>query len=272
MPASEAGAARRVALVTGGVKRVGLAIALELARAGFDLALHYRNSEAASAHAVRAVAASGARAHAFRADLADDAQCRALLPAVVAHFGRIDVLVNNASTFEFDDATTVDTAAMGRHWRANTAAPVLLTQALHAHLIAQARPHLQSSTETGCVVNLLDQKLWNPNPDHFSYTLSKAALQAATVMLAQACAPRLRVCAVAPGITLPSDAMDAELFAAAHRMTPLGKGPTPDDIARAVRFLVESPAITGSTIVVDAGQHLSGQRRDVLFLAQQVRS
>ena len=113
----------------------------------------------------------------------------------------------------------------------------------------------------------LDQKLWNPNPDYFSYTLSKAALQAATVMLAQALAPQLRVCGVAPGITLASDTMDAALFAAAHRMTPLQRSSTPDDIARAVRFLIESPAITGTTLLVDGGQHLAAQPRDVVYLA-----
>ena len=152
------------------------------------------------------------------------------------------------------------TAAMEKHWRANTAPAVLLAQALHAHLAG--------CTETGCVVNLLDQKLWNPNPDHFSYTLSKAALQAATVMLAQALAPSVRVCGVAPGVTLASGSMSEAEFEAAHRMTPLRRSSTPDDIARAVRFLIESPAITGTTLLVDGGQHLSAQGRDVLYLAQ----
>jgi hypothetical protein len=116
------------------------------------------------------------------------------------------------------------------------------------------------------VVNLLDQKLWNPNPDHFSYTLSKAALSEATVLLAQALAPQVRVVAVAPGVTLPSGPMTDAQFAQAHRMTPLQRSSTPEDIARAVRFLIESPAITGTTLLVDGGQHLSAQPRDVLFL------
>jgi NAD(P)-dependent dehydrogenase (short-subunit alcohol dehydrogenase family) len=148
---------------------------------------------------------------------------------------------------------------------------VLLAQALHAHLTAGGQgaaddaPH---GSRPGCVINLLDQKLWNPNPDYFSYTLSKAALQVATVMLAQGLAPALRVCGVAPGVTLSSTELAPDdNFAAAHRMTPLGRSSEPADIARAVRFLIESPAITGTTLLVDGGQHLSPQPRDVAFLA-----
>jgi NAD(P)-dependent dehydrogenase (short-subunit alcohol dehydrogenase family) len=116
------------------------------------------------------------------------------------------------------------------------------------------------------VVNVLDQKLWNPNPDHLSYTLSKAALQAATPLLAQALAPRLRVVGVALGVTLPSGPMTEAEFAEAHRMTPLKRSSTPDDFARSVQFLLESPAITGTTLLVDGGQHLAAQPRDVYYL------
>ena len=251
---------RPVALITGAARRLGRAMALDLATHGFDLAVHYRSS-AEEAHAtVAELQALGARAHAFQADLSVETACRALVPAVVAHFERLDAIVNNASTFEYDEPLTFGFAAMEKHWRANTAPAILLAQALHSHLAG--------CTETGCVVNLLDQKLWNPNPDYFSYTLSKAALQAATVMLAQALAPAVRVCGVAPGVTLLSGPMDAEEFAAAHKMTPLQRSSTPDDIARAVRFLIESPAITGTTLLVDGGQHLSAQPRDVLYLAR----
>ena len=119
------------------------------------------------------------------------------------------------------------------------------------------------------MVNLLDQKLWNPNPDYLSYTLSKAALEAANTLLAQALAPRVRVCGVAPGVTLPSGPMSGDEFDAAHRLTPLQRSSTPHDIARAVRFLLESPAITGTTLLVDGGQHLQAQPRDVMFLARE---
>jgi len=136
--------------------------------------------------------------------------------------------------------------------------------------LAQALHDLGPETG-GCVVNLLDQKLWNPNPDHFSYTLSKAALESATTMLAMALAPRVRVCGVAPGLTLESGPMNAEEFERARRMSPLQRTSTPQDVARAVRFLLESPAITGTTLLVDGGQHLAGQARDVLFLARQAK-
>ncbi len=251
---------RPVVLVTGAARRLGRAMALDLARHGFDVAVHYRGSAAEAQATVTELRALGARAEPFQADLSDEAACRALVPAVVAHFRRLDAVVNSASVFEDDDAASFSHAAMDRHWRANTAPAVILAQALHTHL--------QGCTETGCVVNILDQKLWNPNPDHFSYTLSKAALQAATVMLAQALAPQLRVCGVAPGVTMPSGPMTDAEFAAAHRMTPLQRSSTPDDIARAVRFLIESPAITGTTLLVDGGQHLAAQPRDVLYLAK----
>jgi len=251
---------RRVVLVTGAARRLGRTIALELAEHGCEVAVHYRGSEVDALATVAAVRATGANAHAFQADLADEGACKELLPSVVAHFGQLDAVVNNASTFEYDDAASFGHAAMDKHWRANTAPAVLLAQALHAHAVARHA--------TGCVVNIIDQKLWNPNPDYFSYTLSKAALQAATVMLAQALAPVLRVCGVAPGVTLASGPMSADEFEQAHRLTPLQRSSTPADIAHAVRFLIESPAITGTTLLVDGGQHLAGQPRDVLYLAK----
>ncbi|MDH4061967.1 MAG: SDR family oxidoreductase [Aquincola sp.] len=250
---------RPTVLVTGAARRIGRAIALELAGAGFDLALHYRRS-AEEAHALAAEArAIGVRAECFAADLSDEASCRTLVPAVVSRLHRLDAIVNNASHFEYDDAAGFSHASMDAHWRANTAPAVLLAQALASHLAG--------CTEVGCVVNLSDQKLWNPNPDYFSYTLSKAALEAATTMLAMALAPQVRVAGVAPGVTLVSGtAMDAAGFKAAHRMTPLGRSSTPEDVARTVRFVIESPAITGTTLVVDGGQHLAHQPRDVAFL------
>lgn len=256
---SRPAAPRPVALVTGGARRLGRAIALDLAAHGFDVAVHYRGSKEEALATVAELQSLGAAAFAFQADLSDEAACRALVPTVAAHFKRIDAVVNNASTFEYDNPATFCVAAMDRHWRANTAPAVLLAQALHTHL--------NGCAEVGCVVNLIDQKLWNPNPDYFSYTLSKAALQAATVMLAQALAPQVRVCGVAPGVTLVSGPMNDAEFAAAHQMTPLKRSSTPEDIARAVRFLIESPAITGTTLLVDGGQHLSAQPRDVLYLA-----
>jgi len=251
---------RRHVLVTGAGRRIGRAITLELAAHGFDVALHCRRS-ALEAQAVAGEArAAGAAARVFVADLSDEAACRALVAAVVADSGRLDAVVNNASLFEYDDIASFSFAGMERHWRVNAGAAILLAHALHGHLHGRAAQ--------GCVVNLLDQKLENPNPDYLSYTLSKAALSAATVMLAQALAPTLRVCAVSPGVTLPSGPMTSEQFAHAQSMTAMRRSSTPGDVAAAVRFLIESPAITGTTLLVDGGQHLVAQDRDVLFLTQ----
>lgn len=250
---------RPVALVTGGARRIGRAIALELARHGWSVAVHYRGSGAEARETVEQLRQQGARAEAFVADLADEAQCQALVPAVLERFGALQAVVNNASLFEYDDVASFSVRSMERHWRANTAPAVLLARALH-------------QAGGGCVVNLLDQKLWNPNPDYLSYTLSKAALEAATTLLAQALAPALRVCGVAPGVTLLSGAMSGSEFEGAHTMTPLERSSTPEDVARAVRFLLESPAITGTTLLVDGGQHLQAQARDVMFLARESKA
>ncbi len=254
---------RPVVLVTGAARRLGRGIALELAAHGWDVALHYHASADDAAATLQQLRARGAAAEGFAADLADEAACRALVPAVRQRFGRLRAVVNNASLFEHDDVHDFHTASMERHWRCNVAAPVLLAQALHAQLQAAG-----DGSDSGCVINLLDQKLWNPNPDYLSYTLSKAALEAATTLLAQALAPRVRVCGVAPGVTLPSGPMDAQAFDAARRLTPLQRSSSVTDVAQAVRFLLEAPAITGTTLLVDGGQHLAHQPRDVMFLAQ----
>jgi NAD(P)-dependent dehydrogenase (short-subunit alcohol dehydrogenase family) len=255
---------RPVVLVTGSAQRIGREIALELAAHGWQVAVHYRRSAAEADATVAAVGQAGGRAIAFAADLAAEAECEALVPAVQAAFGRIDAVVNNASLFEYDSIEDFSFAAMDRHWRANVASAIVLARALHASLCESG-----SAAGSGAVVNLLDQKLWNPNPDYLSYTLSKAALEAATTLLAQALAPRVRVCGVAPGVTLLSGEMSGHEFDASHRMTPLQRSSTPHDVARAVRFLLESPAITGTTLLVDGGQHLQAQPRDVMFLARE---
>ena len=248
-----------VALVTGAAQRIGRAIALDLAAHGWQVAVHYRHSAAAAAQTVADVHAAGGQAVAFAADLSLQAECEALVPAVAQTCGRIDAVVNNASLFEYDDVDSFGYAAMERAWRANTAPAIVLARALRVALGAGRQ---------GAVVNLLDQKLWNPNPDYLSYSLSKAALEAATTLLAQALAPSVRVCGVAPGVTLLSGDMSGAEFSASHRMTPLGRSSTPADVARAVRFLLESGAITGTTLLVDGGQHLQAQPRDVMFLAR----
>ncbi len=244
----------RTVLVTGSAKRLGREIALALAAAGWQVAVHYRQSEDDALQTVADCEQLGATAAAFDADLADESAVRALLPRVVAHFGEVDAVVNSAAIFEHDSAVSFSYAAMEKHLRANTGAAILLAQALHAHVHERAGD--------GVVVNLLDQKLWNQNPDFLSYTLSKAALEAANTMLALALAPDVRVVGVAPGLTLTSDYLTPEKFEALHRLSPLGRSSTPEDICSAVKFALDNRALTGTTLVVDGGQHLQRFERD----------
>jgi NAD(P)-dependent dehydrogenase (short-subunit alcohol dehydrogenase family) len=268
---ARAPAPRPVSLVTGAARRIGHAIALELAQAGFDIALHHRGGQIEAVREADAAAtelrARGARVEIFPADFAQAEAVADLVPRVVRAFGRLDALVNNASRFEYDSPAAFDAPLLEEMTRTNLGAPLVLAQAF-AQQVAQQEPLPPARGLTPCIVNLLDQKLQNPNPDYFSYTLTKAALQHATLLLARAFAPALRVCGVSPGITLLSGPMDEAEFARAHALTPLGRSSTPEDIGRAVRFLVESPAITGVDLAVDGGQHLSPQPRDVLFLAR----
>ena len=250
----------RTVLVTGAARRLGRSIALALAAGGWQVAVHYRQSEQDAIDTVAACAElSGASAH-FDADFQNEACVRALLPRVVAHFGSVDAVVNSASLFEHDDAASFDFATLEQHLRSNTGAPIVLAQALHAHL--QDRAAAGEADAQGAVVNLLDQKLWNQNPDFLSYTLSKAALEAAGTMLALALAPRVRVVGVAPGLTLTSHLLSEEQFRQRHTLSPLGRSSTAEDVASAVRFALENRSLTGTTLLVDGGQHLMKFDRD----------
>jgi NAD(P)-dependent dehydrogenase (short-subunit alcohol dehydrogenase family) len=250
---------RGVALVTGGARRIGREIALALAGDGWDVAVHYGHSAAEAAATVREIEALGRRAAAFGCDLADAAAVRALPGRCAAALGPPVGVVNNASLFEYDDAVSFAPELLARAMAVNVAAPVLLAQALAAQL-PQGRQ--------GVVVNLLDQKLYNPNPDFLSYTLSKSALLEATRLLARALAPRVRVVGVAPGITLSSGGQSAAGFAVAHTRTPLGRSSTPADVAEAVLYATRAGAVTGATLLVDGGQHLVPSDRDVMFLTE----
>lgn len=245
---------RPVVLVTGAARRLGREIALTLAAGGWQVAVHYRNSAADAMSTVADCTSLSGASSDFHADLADEAAVRGLLPRVVAHFGRVDAVVNNASTFEHDTATSFGYASLDQHLRSNTGAAIVLAQALHAHVAAR--------NASGAVVNLLDQKLWNQNPDFFSYTLSKAALEAAGTMLALALAPQVRVVGVAPGLTLSSHLLSNEQFEARRQLSPLGRSSTSTDVAATVKFALENASITGTTLLVDGGQHLMKFERD----------
>lgn len=252
----------RIALVTGAGRRVGRVIALALARHGWDVAVHCHRSRAEADAVAAEIVAMGQRAAVLQADLSDEAAAGGLIGDCVAALGTPTCLVNNASLFQYDVATSFSYASLDTHMRTNVAAPLLLSRELHRALTADDAQH------RGVVINLLDQKLDNLNPDFLSYTLSKAALSTATMQLAQALAPVLRVVGVAPGITMVSGDQSQGGFARAHQMTPLGQSSTPEDIAEAVCYLATARAVTGTTLFVDGGQHLMPLARDVMFLTE----
>ncbi|MFC4704493.1 MULTISPECIES: SDR family oxidoreductase [Paraburkholderia] len=262
-PHSGARAAARVILVTGGARRIGRAFSLGFAERGWDVAVHYGGSRAEADEVVEQIRAMGRRAVALHADLADEAQVARLVPDCAAALGLPACVLNNASRFEEDTARDVGYARLQHLMAINVGAPLVLARMLWA---ATPEAALQNESLRTCVINVLDQKLYNMNPDYLSYTLTKAALQNATVALAQALAPKMRVVGLAPGLTLQSGDQTPESFAAAHKVTPLGRASRPGDLVEAALYLAQASGVTGSTLVVDGGQHLVPLPRDVMFL------
>ena len=242
----------RAALITGAGRRIGRAIALALSRAGYAVVLHAHRSRAEAEKLAGEIVGAGGKARVVLADLADAEALRGLMPAAAA-FGPLTLLVNNASQFDEDEIATLDRGAFERTLAVNLTAPVFLAQAF----AAQAPERADAS-----IVNIVDQRVLKPTPRFFSYTLSKSALHAATVTLAQALAPKLRVNAVAPGPTLPSPRQSPAQFAAQAASVPLGRGPTPEDIAAAVVYLAQARSVTGTVIAVDGGQHIAWRTLD----------
>ncbi len=223
------------ALVTGGARRIGRAIVLALARAGYAVAIHTNRSLKAAAELRDSIARDGGRAGVVAADLADHDRVLGIVPAAVAAVGPLTLLVNNASEFQPDEIADLDRDRFDRHFAVNLRAPLFP------------------------IVNVLDQRVYRPTPRFLSYGLAKSGLHVATTTLAQALAPRLRVNAVAPGPTLPNPWQDDEAFARRSAAMPLGHGPTPEEVADAVLFLARANNITGETIAVDGGQHIVWQ-------------
>jgi NAD(P)-dependent dehydrogenase (short-subunit alcohol dehydrogenase family) len=242
----------RTALVTGAARRIGAAISLALARAGYAVLVHANNSRDDAERLASTIMGAGGQARVVLADLADHDAVRGLVPAAAA-FGRLTLLVNNAGEFEPDDIETMSHARFQRAIAVNLEAPLFLSQAF----AAQVPEGLDAS-----IVNVVDQRVLRPNPRFFSYTLSKSGLFIATTTLAQALAPRIRVNGVAPGPTLPSPRQTDTQFAAQAESTPLKRGPRPDDIAAAVLYLAQATSVTGVTIPVDGGQHLAWRTAD----------
>lgn len=237
----------RAALVTGGGRRIGRAIALDLARLGFAVAIHCRHSTAEADEVAAEILAMGGTAAVLPADLEREDQVQALVGRAEAALGPLGLLVNNASVFEKDDALGADRASWDLHMEVNLRAPFVLTQDFARRLPEGGE---------GLVVNLLDQRVWNLTPHFTSYTLSKAALWAATQTLALALAPRIRVVGIGPGPALPSARQTDAQFAAQVAGLPLERGTSPDEVCRTLRFLLATPSITGQMIALDGGQHL----------------
>jgi NAD(P)-dependent dehydrogenase (short-subunit alcohol dehydrogenase family) len=252
------GKLKKVVLVTGAAKRLGREIALALASDGWQVAVHYRASEQEAQQTVLDCETRSTISAKFECDLNSENEVRQLVPNVVKHFGQLDAVVNSASTFELDAASDFSFQMFSKHMLANVGAPILLAQSLYEHVT-------QRQT-MGVVLNLLDQKLWNVNPDFLSYTLSKSALHMSTAMLAQRMAPTVRVCAIAPGLTFPSYLQNEDDFARTARYSLTGDISQPQDIAKAAVFMINTPSISGATLLVDAGQHLAPMGRDVSFL------
>jgi len=245
-------------LVTGGARRIGAAISRHLAQAGLPVVIHHHTGAEDAAALAREITAAGGQAWTIGADLAD-AEAAAALPARAgALCGGLTGLVNNASVFLYDTPSDFEAAQFARQAAVNLLAPALLTKGFAAQLPEGGE---------GAVVNLLDNRLWAPNPDYFTYALGKYGLAGMTEMAALHFAPRIRVNGVAPAITLVSGEQSQANFERAHRNNPLNAGVEPLDVAEAVLFLLRARRVTGEVIVVDAGQKLRRRGRDVAFPA-----
>lgn len=252
-PSARAASARGAALVTGGARRIGRAICLELVAAGFDVAVHHHTSDDEAAALVREIEGRGRRAVALSADLRDVVATHELIGRAAEALGPLSALVNNASVFADDRLDTITGDSWNEHLDTNLRAPVLLAQ-----VFARQAP------EGSAIVNILDQRVLKPDPRFFSYGLSKAALWHATRTMAQALAPRIRVNGVGPGPTLPSVHQTAEDFAAEAAAVPLQRAGSPEAVAAAVRWLVDAELVTGQMIAVDGGQHLAWKTPDIV--------
>lgn len=239
------------ALVTGGARRIGREIVLELARMGFDIALHFKGSAADAEETAAEVTALGRKVHIFEADLADPAAATGVVGEAIAAFDGLGVVVNNAAIFEKDDWQDATPESWAAHMAVNLEAPFRIAQTFGKALPAD---------RNGVVVNILDQRVFNLTPHFLSYTLSKSGLWTLTRTLALAMAPQVRVAGLGPGPTAPSARQTEAAFAEQCAIVPLARRTDPAAIARGVRFIVESPSLTGQMIALDGGEHLGWQQ------------
>ena len=241
-------AERGAALITGGARRIGRALVVAAADAGYDVAIHVRTVDDEAQAAAAEVRAHRRKSAIVTCDLRKESETVALVGEAEQELGPITLLVNCASVFEEDAFEDMNRASWDAHMETNLRSPLVLAQAFARRLPAGRE---------GLIVNILDQRVLHPAPEFFSYSLSKSALWDATQMLAQALAPRIRVNGIGPGPTLPSIHQDAATFEAEAAATLLGRPATPAEIAQALRYLIDAPSVTGQMIAVDAGQHLA---------------
>ncbi len=250
---STSGASRPTALITGAARRIGRGIALDLARHGWQVCVHYRHSEGEAQALVDEIRRGGGIAAAVAADLSRPEEVEGLVPQCRRVLAAPTCLVNNASEFLVDTVANVTMETWDTHLEINLKAPVFLAKSLFLNL---------PDEEEGNVINIIDQRVWKLTPDFFSYTISKAGLWTATRTLAQALAPRVRVNAIGPGPVLQSIHQTAADFAGEVDTTLLKRGPSPEEIAGAVRFILAAKAMTGQMIALDGGQHLTWSSGD----------
>jgi NAD(P)-dependent dehydrogenase (short-subunit alcohol dehydrogenase family) len=247
------------ALVTGAAKRIGRQIAIDLAADGYAVGIHCNHSLEEGEEVANQIRASRGRAVVVQGNLAELPTLSRIIAETAAAFGPLSLLVNCASIFENDLVQQMTPESFQIHMDVNLRAPVFLAQAFAAQL-PEGTP--------GNIVNIIDQRVWRLNPSFFSYTLAKSALWTATRTMAQSLAPRIRVNAIGPGPTLPSARMTDEEFAKQQSLTPLGRGTSPEEIARAIKFIVSQPAMTGQMIALDGGQHLAWATADVIEVSE----
>ncbi|KPQ06718.1 MAG: Dehydrogenase [Rhodobacteraceae bacterium HLUCCA12] len=253
------------ALVSGAGKRLGRAMALYLAGRGFDLALHYATSRDEAERTASEARALGVQAAVIQADLLDEAQTEALVPqAARALGGALDLLVNNASIFEYDTIHSATLESWNRHIGSNLRAPFVLTQAFAAQAPAAGRDAAGEPVARALVVNMIDQRVFKPTPEFMTYTIAKMGLWAFTRTAAQALAPAIRVNAIGPGPTMQGARQSAAHFARQRANTLLQRGANPEEITAALGYLLDAPGVTGQILMVDGGQHLGWKTPDVL--------
>ena len=258
-------------LVTGGAMRLGAAICEAFAKAGWQVLCHYRSGEVHALALCESLRSQGFAASAIYADLASPGDCDAMMATIGREHGLLDCLVNNASLFIPDTGSDFDAAQAAAQLQVNLLAPLLLAKAMANSIRTALAETIAAKTAVAndaCAIHILDQKVYNLNPDYFSYTVSKLALERAVSLHAQSLAPHLRVCGVAPGLMYLSGPQTADNFNLAASANLMRRPTDPLDVAKTCLFLASTPSITGTTVSVDNGQHLVPLPRDIMFVVE----